>query len=61
MSLKSQTLDPQLKVPPGGLVFRILRPEKIHRTQQGLNLRTLDLEASALPLDHRHMYENNLR
>ena len=27
-SLKSQTRDPQLKVPPGGLVLMSLRPEK---------------------------------
>ena len=37
MSLKSQTWDLQLKVPPGGLVFRILHPEKIHQPQLGLN------------------------
>ena len=30
-----------------------LRPEKIHRPQSGLNPRTLDLEASTLPRDHR--------
>ena len=31
-----------------------LRPEKIHRPQLGLNPRTLDLEASTLPRDHRN-------
>ena len=52
--VKSQTWDPQLKVRPGGLVFRIfLHPEKIHRPQPGLNPRTLDLEASTVPRDHR--------
>ena len=30
-----------------------LRPEKIYWLQQGLNLWTLDLEASTLPRDHR--------
>ena len=30
-----------------------LRPEKIHRSQPDLNQRTLDLEASTLPRDHR--------
>ena len=43
MDLKSQTQDPYLKVPP----------EKIHRPQPDLNPRTLDLEASTLPRDHR--------
>ena len=45
-SLKSQTRDPQLKVPPGGLVLRIFTNlKKILRPQWGLNPRTLDLEA----------------
>ena len=35
--------------PLGGLVRRILRPEKIHRPQPDLNPRTLDLEARTLP------------
>ena len=52
-SLKSQTRDPQLKVPPGGLVLRIFMSWKIHRPQPGLNPRTLDLEASTLPLYYR--------
>ena len=39
-SLKSQTWDPQLEVPPGG-------------PQPGFNPRTLDLEASTLPREHR--------
>ena len=52
-SLKSQTQDPQLKFPPGGLVLRVSRPEKIHRPQPGLNPRTIDLEATTLPRDHR--------
>ena len=30
-----------------------LRPEKIHPPQVGLNPRTVDLEASTLPRDHR--------
>ena len=37
MSLKSLTRDPQLKVPPGGLVLRIFTSWKIHRSQLGLN------------------------
>ena len=50
MSLKSQTRDPQLKVPPRGLVLRIFYVlKKIHQLQLGLNLRTLDFEASMLP------------
>ena len=44
---------PQLKVPPGELVLRIFTSWKIHRPQSGLNPRTLDLEASTLPRDHR--------
>ena len=53
MSYKSQTRDPQLKVPPRGLVLRIFRPEKVHRPQPGLNPWTLDFEASTVPRDHR--------
>ena len=53
MSLKSQTRDPQLKVPPKDLCSGFLRPEKIHRPQSGLNTRTLDFEASTLLRDHR--------
>ena len=41
MSLKYQTRDPQLKVPPGGLVLRIFTSTKIHRPQSDLNPRTL--------------------
>ena len=48
MSLKSQTRDPWLKVPPRGLVQK-----KIHRPQLDLNLWTLDLEANTLSWDHR--------
>ena len=44
MSLKSQNRDTSLKS---------LSEEKIHRPQPGLNPRTLDLEASSLPRDHR--------
>ena len=44
-SLKSQTQDSRLEVSPKGF----LRPEKIHRPQQGLNLQTLDFEAIILP------------
>ena len=47
MSLKSQTQDPQLE----DLCSEILHPEKIHRPQPGLNVRTLDLKASMLPRD----------
>ena len=53
MSLKSQTWDPSLKSLPEDLCSGFLRPEKIHRPQSGLNQRTLDLEASTLPLDYR--------
>ena len=52
MSQKSQTRDPQLKVPPRGLVLRIFT-FKVHRPQPGLNSRTLDLDASTLPRDHQ--------
>ena len=53
-SLKSQTRDPQLKFPPGGLVLGIFTFwKKIHRPQPGLNPRTLDLEAITLPREHR--------
>ena len=45
-SLKCQNRDLQLKVPPGELVLRFLRPEKIHRLQPGLNAWTLDLETN---------------
>ena len=38
---------------PQDMCLGILRPEKIHRLQSGLNSRTLDLEASTLPRDHR--------
>ena len=34
-------------------MLRILRREKIHRRQPGLNPRTLDFEASTLLRDHR--------
>ena len=40
-SLKSQTGDPQLKVPPGGLVLRILRPEKDTSIATGFELPNL--------------------
>ena len=50
---EAEISDPQLKVPPGGLGSEFLRPEKIHRPQPDLNLRTLDLEANTLPRDHR--------
>ena len=52
-SLKSQTRDPHLEVPPGVVVLSIFTSWKIHRPQSGLNTRTLDLEASTLPGDHR--------
>ena len=38
---------------PGGLCSGFLRPEKIHRPPPDLNPRTLDLETSTLPRDHR--------
>ena len=54
MSLKSQTWDHQLKVPPGELVLRIFTSrKKIYRPQPGLNPRTLDLKASTLSRDHQ--------
>ena len=54
MSLKSQTREtPTLKSLSENLCSGFLRPEKIHRPQPGLKLRTLDLEASMLPRDHR--------
>ena len=40
---------PSLKSLPEDLCSGILRPEKIHRFQPGLNPRTLDLEVSTLP------------
>ena len=40
---------PSLKSLPEDLCLEVLRPEKIHRRQPGLNPRTLDLEASTLP------------
>ena len=39
--------------PPAGLVLWIFTSWKIHRSQPGLNPRTLDLEANTLPQDHR--------
>ena len=44
---------PSLKSLPEDLCLGFLRPEKIHRSQSGLNPRTLGLEAITLPLDHR--------
>ena len=41
-----------LKLLPEDLCSGFLRPEKNHRTQPGLNPRTLDLEANTLPRDH---------
>ena len=53
-SLKSQTLDPKLKVPPGGLVLRISTSwKKFILLQPGLNPQTLDLEASTLSRDRQ--------
>ena len=53
-SLRFQARDPQPKVPPGGLVLRIFFfPEKIHRSQQSFNPRSLDLDAKKLSRDHR--------
>jgi hypothetical protein len=53
MSLKSQARNPRLKVSPGFLrpeCSGFLHPEKIHRPS---NPRTLNLQASMLPRDHR--------
>ena len=44
---------PSLKSLSENLCSGLLRPEKIHRFQSSLNPRTLDLEASTLPRDHR--------
>ena len=53
MRLKSHIRDPQLKVPPGGLVLRISSGRK--NPEQN----SLDPEAITLPRDHRgrHMYQ----
>ena len=62
-SLKSQTRDLRLKVPPGGLVLRTFTSWKIHRPQPDLKPRTLDFEASTLPRDHRgrqSLYKDNI-
>ena len=53
MSQKSQTRDPSLKSLPKDLCSVVLRPEKIHRPQPGLNPRILDLEENTSPRDHR--------
>ena len=37
-----------------------LRPEKSYRPQPGLNPRTLDLEASTVPQDHRDQFAENI-
>ena len=47
------TRDPSLKSLPEDLCSGFLRPEKIHRPQPDLSPRTVDLEASTLPRDHR--------
>ena len=60
-SLKSQTRDLQVKVPPGGLVLRIFTSLKIHRPQLDLNPQTLNLEASTLPRDHRCWHHQGLK
>ena len=46
-------MTPSLKSLPEDLCSGFLCPEKIHRPQPVLNPRTLDLEASTLPRDHR--------
>ena len=51
MSLKSQTRDPQLKVPPCAQDFYVLK--KSIDLSRGLNPRILDLEAITLPQVHR--------
>ena len=47
-----------MKSLPEDLCSGFSRPEKIHQPQPGLDLRTLDLETSMLPRDHRgqHLY-----
>ena len=50
---ENSTRDPSLKSLPEDLCSGFLCPEKIHRPQPGLNPRTLDLEVSTLPRDHR--------
>ena len=50
----------QLKVPPGGLVLGIFTTWKNLSTSAGLNLRTLDFEASMLPRDHRGRLPSSL-
>ena len=45
----SDSGPPSLKSLAEDLCSGFLRPEKIHRPQEGLNLRTLDLEASTRP------------
>ena len=62
MSLQYQTRDPSLKSLQEDLCSEFLRPERIYRPQPDLNPRTLDLEASTLPRDHRGRHlSNNFR
>ena len=49
----SDSGSPSLKSLPEDLCSGFLCPEKIHRLQSNLSPRTLDLEASRLPRDHR--------
>ena len=51
--LKSQTREPRVKVPPGGLVLRIFTSWKNPTTSAGFEPTNLDLEVSTLPRDHR--------
>ena len=55
MSLKSQNQGPSSKSLPEDLCSGFLRPEKIHLPD--LNPRTMDLEESTLPRDHRGLHE----
>ena len=52
-SLKSLTRDPQLKVPPGGLVLRIFMSWKNPTTSVGFEPANLGSRSSTLPRDHR--------
>ena len=55
-----QIRDPQLKVPPGGLVLRIFTSWKNPSTLSDLKPWILDLEASTLPQDHRGQHNNDI-
>ena len=58
-SLKSQTRDLRLKVPPGGLVLRFLRPGKNPSITTVFESQSLDLEASKLSRYNNNNNNNN--